>query len=49
MKTNREKNMEHDARAKARVRPAPKEWNWEPLQAAINQMIRSRHEQTRVL
>jgi len=42
MKTNKELNQEHDARAKARVRPAPKEYNWEPLQEAINAMIRSR-------
>jgi hypothetical protein len=46
MKTNKEKNQEHDARAKARVRPAPKEYDWEPLQEAINAMIKRReHEQ----
>ena len=37
MKTNKEKNQEYDARAQARVRPAPKEYNWEPLDAVIRQ------------
>ena len=39
MKTNKEKNQEHDARAKARVRPAPKEWNHKPLEDAVRAMI----------
>jgi hypothetical protein len=37
MKTNREKNQEHDTRAKARVRPKQREWNFEPLEAVIRQ------------
>jgi hypothetical protein len=37
MKTNKEKNQEHDARQKARVRPAPKEYAWEGLEAVIRQ------------
>ena len=40
MKTNKQLNQEYDARAQARVRPAPKEYDWEPLQEAINAMIR---------
>jgi len=35
MKTNKEKNLEHDARVQARVRPQPKEYNWKPLEDAI--------------
>lgn len=47
MKTNRELNQEHDARAKARVRPAPKDYNFKPLEDAIKAMIlRSQNEQT---
>ena len=38
MKTNKEKNQEHDARMQARVRPAPKEYNWEPLEEALRRM-----------
>jgi hypothetical protein len=37
MKTNKEKNQAHDARMKERVRPAPKEYQWEALEAAIRQ------------
>jgi len=37
MKTNKEKNLEHDQRMKERVRPAPKEYVWEPLEAVIRQ------------
>jgi hypothetical protein len=36
-KTNRELNQAHDQRVQARVRPAPKEYNWEPLDAVIRQ------------
>jgi hypothetical protein len=38
MKTNKEKNLEHDARMQARVRPAPKEYSWEPLAEALRRM-----------
>ena len=37
MKTNKEKNIEYDAKMQARVRPAPKEYQWEALEAAIRQ------------
>lgn len=46
MKTNKEKNLEHDARMKERVRPAPKEYNWQPLDAVIRQWKARVHEQT---
>ena len=50
MKTNREKNMEHDARQRDRVRPKAKDYNWEPLQAVIEQWRRKSYdEQARVL
>jgi hypothetical protein len=39
MKTNKEKNMEYDARAQARVRPAPKQYAWQELEAVIRQWI----------
>jgi len=37
MKTNKEKNLEHDQRQKERVRPAPKHYEFEALEAAIRQ------------
>lgn len=36
-KTNKEKNLEHDARVQARIRPKPVEYNWEALDAVIKQ------------
>ena len=36
MRSNREKNQEHAARAQARVRPAPKDYNFEPLQTIMD-------------
>jgi hypothetical protein len=36
-KTNKEKNIEYDARMQARVRPKPVEYNWEALDAVIKQ------------
>ena len=36
MQSNRDKNLAHDARAQARVRPAPKDYNFEPLQAILD-------------
>jgi hypothetical protein len=35
MKTNREKNQDYDVRAQARVRPAAKFYNFEPLQSVL--------------
>jgi hypothetical protein len=46
MKTNKEKNLEHDARMQAKIRPKPKEWNFEPLEAVIKQWKERAHEQT---
>jgi hypothetical protein len=47
MKTNKEKNLEHDARMQAKVRPKPVDYNWEDLQEAIHKMIRNNlNEQT---
>lgn len=45
VKTNRQLNQEHDAKKQAQIRPKIKEWNFEPLQEAINKMIRMRNEQ----
>ena len=39
MKTNKEKNLAHDARMQERVRPKQPEYNWEPLEAVIRQWI----------
>ena len=36
-KTNKEKNLEHDARQQERVRPKQKDYDWEPLEAVIRQ------------
>jgi hypothetical protein len=47
MKTNKEKNLEHDAKQSAKVRPKPVDYNWEDLQEAIHKMIRNNlNEQT---
>jgi len=35
MKTNREKNQDYDARAQARVRPQPKNYEFEALQSVL--------------
>jgi hypothetical protein len=37
MKTNKEKNIEHDARMQARVRPKPVDYKWEALAEVIKQ------------
>jgi len=44
MKTNKEKNQEHDRRQKERVRPAPREYQWEALDAVIRQWKANAHE-----
>jgi hypothetical protein len=46
MKTNKEKNLEHDAREQARVRPKGPEYNWEPLEAVIRAWKARSNEQT---
>ena len=37
MKTNKEKNLAHDAKMQERMRPKQPEYNWEPLDAVIKQ------------
>ena len=39
MKTNKEKNLEHDARMQGRVRPKAPEFNYAPLEAIIRQWV----------
>ena len=39
MKTNKEKNIEYDARMQARVRPKPIDYNYKPIEDAIRAMI----------
>jgi hypothetical protein len=39
MKTNKEKNLAHDAKMQERMRPKQPEYNWEPLEAVIRQWI----------
>jgi hypothetical protein len=46
MKTNKEKNLEYDAKAQARVRPAIKEYNWKPLEDVIKAWKERANEQT---
>ena len=38
-KTNKEKNLEHDARAQARVRPALKQYAFQELEAVMKQWV----------
>jgi hypothetical protein len=47
MKTNQQKNQEHDARAQARVRPQPKDYSFEALEAVMHQW--RKNEQTGIL
>jgi hypothetical protein len=42
MKTNREKNMEHDAKQQAKVRPKQPEYKFEELQKIVDGWIRNR-------
>jgi hypothetical protein len=39
MKTNKEKNLEHDARMQERMRPKQTAYNYKPLEDAIRAMI----------
>lgn len=41
MKTNREKNQQHDAKMQERVRPKEPEYNFKPLEDAIRRMIKN--------
>ena len=45
MKTNREKNLEHDQKQKERVRPKQPTYDFKPLEQAIRSMIlKKNHE-----
>ena len=39
MKTNKEKNIEYDAKMQARIRPKPVDYNYKPIEDAIRAMI----------
>ena len=39
MKTNKEKNLEHDRRQVERVRPAPKAYDFKELEAVIRKWM----------
>ena len=43
MKTNKQKNQEHDARMSAKVRPKPVAYEFEALQAILKQWVKA-HE-----
>jgi hypothetical protein len=45
MKTNREKNQEHDAKMQERMRPKEPTYNWKPLEDVIRQWV-LKNEQT---
>jgi hypothetical protein len=38
-KTNKEKNLAHDAKMQARIRPKPADYNWAELDQIIRAMI----------
>jgi hypothetical protein len=46
MKTNKEKNLAHDAKMQERVRPKQKEYDFEPLARVIKQWKVGHREQT---
>ena len=39
MKTNKEKNIAHDARMQERMRPKDVEYNFKPLEAVIRKWV----------
>ena len=39
MKTNKEKNLAHDAKMQERMRPKQTEYNWKPLEEVIRQWV----------
>lgn len=39
MKTNREKNTEHDTKEQSRVRPADKDYEFQALEQVIRQWV----------
>jgi hypothetical protein len=39
MKTNKEKNLEYDAKMAERMRPKQTEYNWKPLEEVIRQWV----------
>lgn len=45
MKTNREKNTEYDAKARASIRPKQAEYDFKPLEEVIRQWV-IKNEQT---
>ena len=45
MKTNREKNLEHDQKQNDRVRPKQPNWNFQPLDEAIRKMILNKNHE----
>ena len=50
MKTNKEKNLAHDAKMQERMRPKQTDYNYKPLEDAIRAMILNSkvNEQARV-
>jgi hypothetical protein len=40
MKTNKEKNMEHQAKQDTKIRPKQPAYDFEPLQAVINGWVK---------
>jgi hypothetical protein len=42
MKTNKEKNLAHDAKMQERMRPAPKEYQFEALEAIMRAWVLSK-------
>jgi hypothetical protein len=41
MKTNKEKNQEHDRRQQERVRPKEPEYNYKPLEDVIRKWVQA--------
>ena len=44
-KTNKEKNLAHDAKMQERVRPAPIDYQWQELDKVVRQWV-TKNEQT---
>ena len=44
MKTNREKNLEHDAQQQSKVRPKQPEYNWKPLETVVRKWMETERD-----
>jgi len=44
MKTNKEKNQEHDQKQQERVRPKPPEYDFKPLEEVVRKWVKQNEQ-----